>query len=188
MAYTGQHADTIVRELEGLVSAAALISEQVDAFAKRAAEARRIFVAGAGRSGLMGKAFAMRLMHLGLTAHVVGESTTPGIGSGDILVLGSGSGETGSLISMAEKAQRAGASVLLVTIHPGSSIGRLADEIAALPAAAKEAAASSAVTVQPMGSLFEQGLLIFYDAVVLRLMELKEMDGPAMYASHANLE
>ncbi|MFP5367432.1 MAG: hypothetical protein ACLGIS_11380, partial [Actinomycetes bacterium] len=40
--------------------------------------ADRIFVTGAGRSGLVLKMAAMRLMHLGLTVHVVGEVYNPG--------------------------------------------------------------------------------------------------------------
>ena len=69
----------------------------------------RIFVAGAGRSGLCMRAFGMRLMHLGKTVYVVGETTTPSIAATDLLILGSGSGRTASLLAMAEQAQRRGA-------------------------------------------------------------------------------
>src|SRR5512141_1768279 len=75
----------------------------------------RIFVAGAGRSGLCTRAFGMRLMHLGKTVHVVGETTTPGIAATDLLIIGSGSGRTASLCVMAEQARRLGAQVLLFT-------------------------------------------------------------------------
>lgn len=183
------YTSAITRELNRLMTDAALGQpEAVDCFAGRLLRANRVFVAGAGRSGLMGKAFAMRLMHLGIAAYVVGETITPGITESDSLVLGSGSGETASLAGMAEKAKRLGASVLLVTVNPDSTLARLADETAVLPAAAKEAAPGSETTIQPMGSLFEQGLLVYYDAVVLKLMELKRMSGSAMYGSHANLE
>ena len=36
---------------------------------------------------------AMRLMHVGFEAHVVGEATTPSIAEGDRLMVFSGSGE-----------------------------------------------------------------------------------------------
>ncbi len=93
-------------------------------FAGRIKSANRIFLAGAGRSGFMVKAFAMRLMHMGLKAHLVGETTTPGIEKGDLLIIGSGSGETASLAVMAQKAKKIGVDIALVTIHPQSSASR----------------------------------------------------------------
>lgn len=157
-------------------------------FAELVAAAGSVFVAGAGRSGLMGKAFAMRLMHMGLQAYVVGETVTPGIGEGDLLVLGSGSGETGSLIGMANKAAALGAQVGVVTVKPESTLGALADVTVQLSAVAKEQNSGHRGTIQPMASLFEQSLLLFYDAVILKLMEIKGLDSGTMYGSHANLE
>jgi 6-phospho-3-hexuloisomerase len=85
--------------------------------------ADEIFVAGAGRSGLMAKAFCMRLMHLGLRSFMVGEVVTPNLRNSGVLVICSGSGETKSLVSMAEKAVSIGAPIVLVTINPESTIG-----------------------------------------------------------------
>lgn len=152
--------------------------------------AKRVFLAGAGRSGLMGRAFAMRLMHSGITAFVVGETITPGIGEEDLLIAGSGSGETASLISMAKKAKAAGASVTAVTINPESTLGSLSDLIVKLPGAVKDQArqGGGSLTVQPMGSLFEQTLLVFYDAVILQMMASRGLDSSGMYGNHANLE
>lgn len=154
--------------------------------------AQRIFVAGAGRSGLMMRAFAMRMMHLGLEVYVVGETVTRSLGKGDLLLIGSGSGETRSLVPMAEKARSLQAAVGILTLSPASSIGRLADFIVKLPGATKDqadnTAATAKVTVQPMGSLFEQMLLLVCDAAVLGLMDKQELSGRAMYGNHANLE
>src|SRR5512139_1017441 len=94
----------------------------------------RIFVAGAGRSGLCMRAFGMRLMHLGKTVHVVGETTTPGIAANDLLILGSGSGRTVSLVVMAEQARRLGAQVLLFTTDAESPLGRLSHHQVVIPA------------------------------------------------------
>lgn len=80
--------------------------------------ANKVFVAGAGRSGFMIRSLAMRLMHMEIQAYVVGETVTPGLGEGDLLIIGSGSGETKSLISMAEKAKKLGASLALLTTSP----------------------------------------------------------------------
>jgi 6-phospho-3-hexuloisomerase len=176
----------IVKELES--SVAQISAAEADALSELLLSSSRIFVAGAGRSGLMGRAFAMRLMHCGLQVYVVGEAVTPGIGEGDVLVLGTGSGETKSLVSMAQKAKSVGASVAAVTIHPDSTIGQLADLIVRLPGASKEQQESRAATVQPMASLFEQTLLLFYDGIVLGLMNKQGLESGQMYGKHANLE
>ncbi|NGZ73955.1 6-phospho-3-hexuloisomerase [Saccharibacillus alkalitolerans] len=161
---------------------------QAEAFAEALDGAANVFTAGAGRSGLMGKALAMRLMHSGSAAHVVGETTTPGIGPGDLLVIGSGSGETRTLVPMAEKARELGADVAVVTLKPDSTLARLATLVVRLPGASKSRDGDNYATIQPMGSLFEQTLLLFYDASVLRLMQRRELDTNRMYGKHANLE
>ena len=151
--------------------------------------ARRVFVAGAGRSGLMVRAFAMRLMHLGLETHVVGETTAPSIGSGDLLLIGSGSGSTASLVVNAEKAQALGAKLALVTIDPNSPIGQLADVVVAVPAPTPKIKQDLGFSsVQPMGSLFEQSLMLTLDALLLALMEKSGAKVEDMFARHANLE
>jgi 6-phospho-3-hexuloisomerase len=154
--------------------------------------ARRVFTAGAGRSGLMMRAFAMRLMHLGLDAHVVGDATTPSLAEGDLLVIGSGSGETSSLQGQARRARQLGAEVALVTIVPDSTIGKLADPVIRLrapsPKAARGQGEPAASSIQPMGSLFEQGLLLLLDIVVMRMAVAGGITPEQMFQRHANLE
>ncbi|WP_341346174.1 6-phospho-3-hexuloisomerase [Paenibacillus sp. FSL H3-0469] len=183
---TQYYAHEIVKELEGTVSG--LDAGEGEVLTELLLRAGQIFVAGAGRSGLMGRAFAMRLMQAGRTAYVVGETVTPGISPGDVLVLGSGSGGTKGLVSMAEKAKAIGAAVVLVTIQPDSALGRLADHTVKLPGAPKERPDGSYTTLQPMASLFEQTLLVFYDAVILRIMEQTGQTSGRMFGKHANLE
>lgn len=79
-------------------------SSSLEKFANEIIKARHIFVAGAGRSGFVARGFANRLMHLGLEVFFVGEPTTPAIEK-DLLIISSGSGETDSLIVMANKAK-----------------------------------------------------------------------------------
>jgi 6-phospho-3-hexuloisomerase len=165
-----------------------LDDEQADQLVEQIIESDKVFLAGAGRSGLMAKAFAMRLMHLGIEAYVVGESITPNLTENDMLIIGSGSGETKGLLSMAKKAKSLQASVALVTIFPESTIGQLADITVKLPGSPKDKSTSNYSTIQPMGSLFEQTLLLFFDAVILRLMEKKGYDSTTMFGRHANLE
>jgi 6-phospho-3-hexuloisomerase len=181
-----QYAAEITQELQR--SVALIADEGAEKLAERIAQSDNIFLAGAGRSGLMGRAFAMRLMHIGLHAYVVGETVTPGIGRDDILIIGSGSGETKSLVSMAQKAKSLGASVAAVTIFPESTIGSLADIVVELPGTPKDQAGDGCTTIQPMASLFEQTLLLFYDAVILRLMKERDLKSDQMYGRHANLE
>lgn len=165
------------------------IEQLVGQIAETGARAGSIFVAGAGRSGLMMRAFAMRLMHAGLNAYVVGEAVTPGLQAGDLLIIGSGSGETGSLVNMAAKAKKLGANVALATVRPDSTIGQLADTVLVVPAASKEENDGGVTTtIQPMGSLFEQSLLLLFDAVVLSCMDRLGVDSAAMFGRHANLE
>lgn len=151
--------------------------------------ARRIFVAGAGRSGLMMKGFAMRLMHLGLNVSVVGETVTPGMTDGDLLLIGSGSGATASLVNYAATARTIGATIALLTIQADSPIGRMADIILTIPAPTPKIDQAPVVrSVQPMGSLFEQALMVTLDALVLMLMAATGRDAKTMFAYHANLE
>lgn len=151
-------------------------------------ESEKIFVAGAGRSGLMIRAFAMRLMQMGFDAFVVGETVTPNLDKNDLLIVGSGSGETKSLSFMAEKAKSLGAAVAVVTIFPESTIGRLSDIVVKMPGSPKDKADGEYKTIQPMASLFEQTLLLFFDSVILKLMEKKGIESGTMFGRHANLE
>ncbi len=100
---TTQYYEQIIEELNR--AARQLADEEAETLADRILQSRKVFVAGAGRSGLMVRAFAMRLMQMGMDAYVVGETVTPNMEKDDILIIGSGSGETKSLIPMAEKAR-----------------------------------------------------------------------------------
>lgn len=141
---------------------------------------KRIFVSAAGRSGLMLKAFAMRLMQAGFTAYAAGETTTPAIGPGDLLIVASASGQTPSVCRNAEIARAAGADLWVISGKDASPLARLQPPQVLLRAPDKNAASAA----QVMGSLFEQALLLFGDCVVQAL----EADPAAMRARHANLE
>jgi 6-phospho-3-hexuloisomerase len=164
--------------------------ENMEAVVEELSKAKMVFLAGAGRSALGIRGFAMRLMHMGRTVCVVGETTTPGIKKGDLLVVGSGSGRTASLLAMAQKAKHVGARLLLVTIDPKSPIGELADCIVQIPAPSPKAQSEKLLnkSIQPMGSLFEQCLLLFLDSTVLLMMDRENLSSDEMFANHANLE
>ena len=150
----------------------------------------RIFVAGAGRSGLCMRAFGMRLMHLGKTVYVVGETTTPSIAATNLLILGSGSGRTASLVVMAEQARRLGAQVLLFTTDAQSPLGMSSNLQVVIPAPSFRVVDEfhDCMSVQPLGTLFEQSMLIVCDSLILGLMGQTGFSAAQMFENHANLE
>ena len=158
---------------------------QVEQLLRAIQSANHIFLAGAGRSGLMIQSFANRLSHLGYSVSLVGEISAPHTQPGDLLLIGSGSGETPSLVNQAKIAKANGVSIGLVTTNSDSALGKLADVAVIIPAQSKQ---SEAVTLQPMGSLFEQTSLFFYDSLVLNLMEKTGETNQTMKMRHADLE
>ncbi|MDD4570327.1 MAG: SIS domain-containing protein, partial [Tepidanaerobacteraceae bacterium] len=92
---TQEYAVKIVEELKNTLEKVNPIKSNV--LAEKIINANKIFVAGQGRSGFAVKSFAMRLMHIGYDVYVVGETVTPNIEKGDLLIIGSGSGETATL-------------------------------------------------------------------------------------------
>lgn len=151
-------------------------------------DAPRIFIAGAGRSGLCIRAVGMRFMQTGKTVYIVGETITPSVQSDDLLVIASGSGQTSTLQAIAQKAQQAGAKILLFTATPKSPLTSIADHVVVIPAPSLTSSAglNGFESIQPMGTLFEQSLLILCDSLVLRSMN--DVDFTQMRERHANLE
>lgn len=167
----------------------AISGEDAAAFQEIILAAGRIFVAGKGRSGFQMRGFAMRLMHLDLTAHFLDDAVTPAIQANDLLVIGSGSGRTASLLQNATRAKQLGANLALVTIDTASPIAELADFVLQIKAATPKLEISGQTqSIQPMGTLFEQALGIFLDAIALQLMQRLGLSESAMFERHANLE
>ncbi len=175
----------IASEISGVI--AAVDEAQIETLVDAIVDAAKVFVYGAGRSGMMMKAFAMRLGHLGLNAWVVGETTTPAIGPGDLLVVGSGSGQTRITLAIVEAARQRGAKTACITAHPESPIGRASDIVVVIPAPVTKIDRDSP-SVQPPGSLFEQCLLVLGDGMVMRLMRRLGTTEEEMRARHTKLE
>lgn len=177
---------TILKEIEGVLDKVDLST--VTEFVKIINEGKRIFVIGEGRSGLMGKSFAMRLMHLGATVYVVGETITPAIEKGDVLVSISGSGTTKNVTMVAEKAKELGCAVLAVTTNPESNLGTLASAIVHVPAATKYRREGESPSIQPLGSLFDQCAHLIFDCICLEYAALKSQSNASAFVRHSNLE
>jgi 6-phospho-3-hexuloisomerase len=160
---------------------------QVAALVTELRLADRIFVTGAGRSGLVLKMAAMRLMHLGLTVHVVGEITAPAIRSGDLLLAASGSGTTAGVVKAAETAAAQGARIAAYTTNAGSPLAKAASAVVIIPAAQKTDHGSS-LSRQYSGSLFEQVLFATTEAVFQSLWDEDAATPEELWQRHANLE
>jgi len=139
-----------------------------------------IFVIGLGRSGLVAKAFAMRLMHLGMKVFVVGETITPAIKEDDCLIAISGSGETSYIVKAARIAKDRGSKVVAITSNPGSSLSEIADLTVTIKGRTKIDGEQNYIKRQmkgnhhsktPLGTLFEISALIFLDGLIAELME-----------------
>ena len=178
----------ITRELSACF--ADLEEDQLKDMETRIRQADKIFVAGAGRSLMMIRGLAMRLMHMGFRSYVVGETVTPAIEPGDLLIIASGSGSTGTLTVIAEKCKKIGAKLALITTMPDSPIGRLADCIVEVKAATTKSDANTRKTFQPGANTFEQSVLLIGDAIFIDIISdgnLEEKNGILM-KRHANLE
>ncbi len=150
--------------------------------------ARRIACYGVGREGLMMKALCMRLMHLGLDAHVVGDMTTPPLGPGDLLIASAGPGRFSTVLALLGVARDAGARTLVVTAQPEGEGPRRADVVVHLPAQTMADDRVAATSVLPMGSLYEAVQLLFFDVVSIRLRERLGQTAEEMRERHTNLE
>ena len=158
-------------------------------FCEQIKQANHIFLSGAGRSGMAIQAFANRLMHLGFKVSLVGEISSPHSKPGDLLIICSGSGETGSLKSLAEKAKQSSVDLALVTMKKESTIGQLADAVLVLSGTTKEENdRKTASFAQPMGSAFEQLAFLTFDGLVLSLMDELNETSEKMFARHADFE
>lgn len=179
-------ADGAFAELRGAVRG--IDEASVAAFVEALASAKRIVVHGVGREGLMMRAFAMRLYHMGLDAHVVGDMTTPPVDEGDLLVVSAGPGTFSTVAALVGVAAGAGAQTACVTAQPGGAVPAACDLVLTLPAQTMANDRGTTASVLPMGSLYEGVQYIAFELVVLLLRERLGVSPEAMRARHTNLE
>ena len=175
-----------------------LVEKDVERFEDIIIEAENVFVTGAGRSGLAAKAFAMRLMHLGVSAYVVGETISPAINGNDCIIAISGSGETNTIVSAAKIAKNRGSKVLAVTSYPESTLGKLADCCLLVKGRPmqevddenymKRQIYGNYTSLTPLGTAFELTTLVFLDEIVSELMEKMHQTESDLKARHTVLE
>ncbi|MEM3681519.1 MAG: 6-phospho-3-hexuloisomerase, partial [Metallosphaera sp.] len=157
----------------------------------------KVLVMGAGRSGLVGRAFAMRLLHLGYNAYVLGETIVPAIRENDLAIAISGSGRTKLIVTAAEAARDAKARLIALTSYQDSPLGKLADVVVEIPGRTKYSQNEDYFARQilgiteplaPLGTLFEDTTQVFLDGVVAELMVRLKKTEEDLRLVHANIE
>lgn len=147
-------------------------------------EAGRIFIGGAGRSLLVSRFFAMRLVHSGYNVNMIGEIVTPAIKAGDLLVLVSGSGGTETLLPFVKKAKSVGAKLVVISMKKTSPMADAAD----LTIQIGNDSSFPLTKGMPMGSQFELSTLLYLESAIGDIIEAKGLTEEGMRAIHANLE
>ena len=186
MTDSGELAAGAAREVADVLTRIA--PETAERMCEELERARRIACYGVGREGLMMKALAMRLYHLGLDAHVVGDMTTPPLGQGDLLLVSAGPGSFSTVLALLGVGRESGSRTLVVTAQPDGEAPRAADVVIHLPAQTMADDSGPATSVLPMGSLYEAVQLLFFDVLAIRLRERLGRAPDEMRARHTNLE
>lgn len=178
-----------VKEITGKIS-----PKEFENFINFILQVPRIYIIGAGRSGLVARAFGMRLVHLRKKVFIVGETITPALRRGDGLIAVSGSGKTSWVVETARVSKSLGGKVAAVTSNPESDIARIADVLVVIRSEVIPRNVNDYTTrelmgipLPPLGSLFEISALIFFEACVLELMRRLGIEEEEMKKLHANL-
>lgn len=162
--------------------------DEVNNFIDMLLEANQVFFVGVGRVKLELEAFAKRLAHLGINVHIVGDINEPAMTSKDILVVGSGSGESLIPVAIAQKAKQIGGKIIHIGSNSKSTLESITDLMVRIPVQTKLYLNDEIVSKQPMSSLFEQSLLLFGDAVAGMIVDKKNIELKKLWNFHANLE
>lgn len=161
----------------------------IEQFMQSIVDAKKIYVAGAGRSLLMLRAFAMRLMHLGFEIYVTGDTTTPAFEEGDLMIIASASGETSGAVSISQRVKKLKGKLAVITIKADSTLGSMADICVMIPAYTdKYEDVAFKKTTLPGGSMFEQCVLLLGDTMVMPLGKKMGISTDKAFFRHANLE
>ncbi|HWG90492.1 MAG TPA: 6-phospho-3-hexuloisomerase [Candidatus Thermoplasmatota archaeon] len=158
--------------------------DQVRRLVEMIEKAKSVVIFGRGRSGLVGRALAIRLQHLGIPSYVVGETITPPVHEDDLVILISGSGETFSVTVTGQIAKKLGCKIVSVTGHAGSTLGKMGD----LTIVLRTSSSGRQKELAPLGTLFEDACQVFFDGLTAELMERRGATEESMRARHATLE
>ena len=173
------------------------VEKFIDVLIQAYRSGKKVLVMGAGRSGLVGRAFAMRLKHLGYDVYVLGDTIVSPVKQGDIVVAISGSGRTALIVTAAEAAKTVGAIVVAITSYIDSPLAKIADIVVEVPGRTKVSTVEDYFARQvlglheslaPLGTLFEDCTMIFLDAIIAELMQKLNKSEEDLREQHANIE
>ena len=172
--------------------------EAIKAMLQKTIDGNQVFVMGAGRSGLVAKAFAMRLMHLGFSVYVVGETTTPAVLPQDVVFAISGSGETRTIADLGKLAKDIGSTLITITSKKDSTLGRISDIAVIIPRKTKNDPDEAGYlerhmrgdykNIPPLGTSFEITALVFLDSVIGQLIMLTGTSEAELKSRGTNIE
>lgn len=175
-----------LQDLGGVV--ARLKPDAADALIEEIVKAKRIALHGLGREGLQMRGLTMRLFHMGLDVHVVGDMTTPPLGRGDLLVISVGPGDLATAKAYMEVAKAGGARTAVITAQPDGGAAKRADVVLYIPAQTMADDQGARKSILPMGSLFETAQMLIFEMIVLKLRERTGETAETMRVRHTNLE
>lgn len=175
--------ERIVEEIQGVI--ARMDENDLERAMALITKGSRIYAAGEGRSGFQARSFAMRMMHIGYTSYMMGETICPSMREGDVLLSISGSGKTRRTVEDAEAAKKLGVRVIAVTSKSDSPLASVADAVIVVPGRVK---GESSGSIQLLSSLFDQSVHIALDALCLMLSRRDDVSDADANANHANVE
>ncbi|BEU88626.1 6-phospho-3-hexuloisomerase [Selenomonas sp. TAMA-11512] len=163
-------------------------SEKTEQFIQLLLSADTVFCIGVGRVKMELEAFAKRMRHFGINIYMVGAVNEPAMKRGDLLIVGSGSGESLFPVAIAQKAKSLGGIIVHIGSNPQSTIAPITDLMIRIPVQTKLYLEDEIKSVQPMSSLFEQSLLLWGDSVACMIQRNRGIDLKSLWQYHANLE
>lgn len=182
-------ADLAKSAADELRAGCAAVSEaELSALVEAIATSRRIVAYGCGREGLMMRALAMRLYHLGCDVHMQGDMACPPLGAGDLLLISSGPGRLSTVAALISQAQAGGAKVACITAEPTGPDPQVADLCLVIPVQTMALDQSAPTSVLPMGSVFEGAMFLIFELLVLALRPRLGESLETMRERHTNLE
>lgn len=162
--------------------------DELESLVRTVLSARKVFFVGVGRVMLSLQAIAKRWAHLGIDTHLVGEITEPAITADDVLIVGSGSGNSLFPVAIAGKAKKLGVKVVHIGSNTKGDIAQFTDFMVRIPVRTKAYLPDEFDSIQPMSSLFEQDLLLLGDIIAKMIVDMKDLDLKGLWQFHANLE
>ena len=196
MSFVKEVATWILSGVNGVIQS--VDEDEINIMIKQILETKqhKILLLGTGRSGFVGRAFALRLMHLGFNVYVMGETITPALSTEDMVIVISGSGTTTTVVAQAEVAKSIGSKVIAVTSHSDSPLARIADQIIIVKGRTKidqdfdydRRQIIGEYDNAPLGTMFELSVMVFLDSIIADLMQNLGVHELDLKKRHANAQ